>query len=71
MHTSQMVVDAEKFKAAVEPPKGNLATSDQNHLSTLIKKLLDSDDDEFFHLTCHIESNLKQKIEHGEFVDLE
>ena len=28
-------------------------------------------DDEFFHLTCHVEPNLKHKIEHGEFVDLE
>ena len=28
-------------------------------------------DDEFFHLTCHVDPNLKQKIERGEFVDLE
>ena len=28
-------------------------------------------DDEFFHLMCHVEPNLKQKIERGEFVDLE
>ena len=28
-------------------------------------------DEEFFHLTCHVEPNLKQKIERGEFVDLE
>ena len=31
---------------------------------------LDGDDD-FFHLTCHIEPNLRVKIERGEFVDLE
>ena len=28
-------------------------------------------DDKFFHLTCHVDSNLKQKIEKGEYVDLE
>ena len=28
-------------------------------------------DDEFFHLTCHVEPNLKVKIERGEFVELE
>ena len=28
-------------------------------------------DDDFFHLTCHIDSGLMQKIENGEFVDLE
>ena len=28
-------------------------------------------DDDFFHLTCHIDDSLKLKIEKGEFVDLE
>ena len=28
-------------------------------------------DNEFFHITCHIELGLKQKIERGEFVELE
>ena len=28
-------------------------------------------DDDFFHLTCHIDSNLKAKIEKGQFVDLD
>ena len=31
----------------------------------------DRDDDEFFHLTCHVDSTLKARIEKGEFVDLE
>ena len=29
------------------------------------------DDDEFFHLTCHVEPTLVAKIERGEFVELE
>ena len=28
-------------------------------------------DDEFFHLTCHVDPNMKEKIEWGEFIDLE
>ena len=28
-------------------------------------------DDDFFHLTCHIDIALKRKIENGEFVDLD
>ena len=27
--------------------------------------------DDFFHVACHIDSNLKAKIERGEFIDLE
>ena len=30
-----------------------------------------SEDDEFFHLTCHVDNGLKTKIERGEFVELE
>ena len=29
------------------------------------------EDDEFFHLTCHVDSTMKQKIERGEFIELE
>ena len=30
-----------------------------------------NDDDDFFHVACHIDQNLKDKIEKGEFIDLE
>ena len=29
------------------------------------------DDDEFFHVTCHIDQNTRNKIAHGEFIHLE
>ena len=29
------------------------------------------DNDQFFHLACHVDSTLKNKIEYGEFIDLE
>ena len=58
------IVDAENMKAMVEiPPKG---------MFDLIKpNPADNDnDDDFFHLACHVDSTLKAKIERGEFVDL-
>ena len=35
----------------------------------LLRKL--DDDDDFFHVSCHIDEGIKSKIEKGEFVDLE
>ena len=55
----QLILDAERFKASVQPPKGNYQVHNVE------------DDDEFFHLTCHLDGNLKTKIENGEFVDLD
>ena len=56
------IIEAEKFRARVEPPPGNFDILEiGNGVS----------DDDFFHLTCHIEPNLIHKIEKGEFVELE
>ena len=44
----------------------------RNNVENAIKdKPVGITDDEFFHLTCHVDPNIKQKIERGEFVDLE
>ena len=51
----EKIVRAEKFKANFEKPKGGCCV----------------DDDEFSHVTCHLNVNLKDKIARGEFVDLE
>ena len=41
-------------------------------LVSRIKNSMETDqDDDFFHVTCHIDQNLKAKIEKGEFVELE
>ena len=52
---SRAIINTEKFKAT---HKGE----SQDNVG---------EDDEFFHLTCHIDPGLKHKIEKGEFVDLE
>ena len=72
----QMVIDAEKYKASVAPPKGRSDNNpDVDHLISMIQtirsKYEDNEDDDFFHVTCHVDMNLKEKISKGEFVDLE
>ena len=71
-HAEKHIIDAEKFKASIAVPttgNGELLSSEQ------IKKLLElannTEDDEFYHITCHVESKLKQKIAKGEHVELE
>ena len=58
------IVQAEHFKAAVNAPPGTTQINISN-------KLTDLDiDDQFFHVTCHLEEGLKGKIERGEYVEL-
>ena len=65
----QIVVEAEQFKAAVEPPKGMLNSYDQllqmQDLSQVVKNLIENDDDKFFHLTCHNRYHFKAKNRKG------
>ena len=65
---SKHIIEAEQFKAAVNLPPGNLPQSIESNPN--FNEDLKEDDD-FFHLTCHVEPNLVSKIERGEFVELE
>ena len=76
-----MVVDAEKFRASVDPLKGkekvlvemgefSLPHIEVNSDSQGFKHE-EVDDDEYFHLMCHIDGSLKSKIEKGGFVELD
>ena len=60
----RIVVDAEQHKAAVHAPRGK-----EFNFERFLHNI--DDDDEFFHVTCHIDSGLRSKIARGEFVDLE
>ena len=62
----ELTQGADKYKAKLPPPTGELTTG---QLSNLLRSL--DDDDEFFHITCHIDKTLKQKIECGEYIYLE
>ena len=70
------ILDAEKFKAVVESPPGTSLTGSEI-AETLHRIKLNGNssagksDDDFLHLTCHVEQALVDKIERGEFIDLE
>ena len=57
---NKMLVEAEQNRALLEALRGN----ELNHYSNLV-------DDEFFHISCHVDQVLRQKIEAGQFVELE
>ena len=63
------IIEVEQHKASLQPPKGRLFDSFEFEHFMHEYKL--DDNDEFFHVTCHIDSNLKGKIAKGEFIDLE
>ena len=73
-----MIIEAEKFKASIQQPKGESTQIDNKKFSLplteseiMLARYHDRDDDDFFHITCHVDSNLRIKIERGEFVELE
>ena len=99
------ILEAEKFKAAIERPPGNIVhnvtqidkelanTNISDGVQDCFQPLINGNskfhslireqetgslpigtglsNDNFFHLTCHIDSNLKEKIERGDYVDLD
>ena len=73
----QMVLDAEKFRATVTAPKPGMDNTgvsqniDLAKLSEIVQRITDNDDDDYFHVTSHIDQTLKSKIEKGLFVELE
>ena len=77
--TDHAILEAEKFKASIAEPGTFLnqltAPSNGNDHQALNVTLPNIgagvSDDDFFHLTCHIEPSLIHKIEKGEYVELE
>ena len=74
-----VILGAGKFKAQILAPTGmelvqktpQIGEIIQNpFLRTPVYNNVETDDN-FFHVTCHIESSLCEKIEKGEYVDLE
>ena len=68
----QMILDAERFRATIDKPAGRFQDSlnrNVNHDNVVYPTC--TIDDEFFHITFHVDQSLKAKIEWGEYVDLE
>ena len=66
-----VILDAEQFRAQIQQPRGGCPNIIQTHVdANHFTRGLD-DDDQFFHVTCHIELSLKSKIERGDFIELD
>ena len=60
---SKLILEAEQHKASVQAPKG---IEGNEFFADNVKE-----DDEFFHITCHVDPVLIAAIQKGQFVDLE
>ena len=85
--SDELLIQAEQFKARVSAPKGNNFVTPFNLSGLRDKFITEDglapvdeeiqwlrnfdQDDEFFHITCHVDPNLKAKIVRGEYIDLE
>ena len=70
----QLILDAEKFKASVSaPPQGMVFNnnSDSQKLDQILDYIKQNQDEEFYHITSHVDAKLKQRIQKGEFIELE
>ena len=65
------LIEAEKYKAIIADPSdpGKVIDKDANFNAFQVGTGIS--DNNFFHLTCHVDSTLISKIEKGEFVELE
>ena len=71
----KIILEAKKFRANIAALKGTVSDASEFDFHTVteeikLRHLLDNDDD-FFHVTCHVDPQLKEKIEAGQFVELE
>ena len=64
----KVVLNAEKIRANLIAPRGMLPINIDSNIELL--RNLDNDDD-FFHVSCHVDPALKEKIERGDFIDLD
>ena len=66
--SSKIILDAEHFRAAVNPPAGMASVI--GLAGAMNEQMLDIDD-QFFHVTCHVDPGMHAKIKKGDFVNLE
>ena len=69
----ERIIEAEKYKAAIEIPKDKeIQISNIENSHDIPKpRAQNNDDDEFIHLTCHVEQNVVDKVETKQFVELD
>ena len=75
---NQLILDAERYKATLNNTPGMLLNSPHGELLLMdkigqnnVQGAVVREDDEFFYVTCHLDDMMRNKIEHGEYVELE
>ena len=66
-HAEKLIIDAEKFKATITTPHtGKDSLQEQELQANQLQKILNfidnTQDEEFYHITCHIDQNLSKKL---------
>ena len=69
--SDRAILEAERKKAELQTPQG-MSQNVMNNFKLLLKKVIaDNDDDDFFHITCHIEPQIIAKIQQGLYIELD
>ena len=68
LQAERLIIEAEQYPTHSEPPPAG----------NIVRNLIDrgpsgsqGDDDDFFHLVCNVDSALKERIQRGEYIELE
>ena len=66
---NRIILEAERFKASVSTLPGT--SNNSAHSNSSIPSYDGAEDDMFFHVTCHLDPMLRERISRGEFVELD
>ena len=69
--TTNLILNAERFRADISQPKGMGGDSNFFKGVRTVKEGEILEDDDFFHITCHVEQSITEKISKGEFIELD
>ena len=66
----ERIVEAEKYKAEIEIPKGT-ETSINHNVANKFQRIVSDEDDKFLHITCHVDQSVIDKVENKQFVTMD
>ena len=71
--SNDAIIGAEKFRAVINQPRGNIPYPITDKIDKMLaeKQMEEITDDDFFHTISHIDISLKEKIQLGEYIELE
>ena len=69
--TTNLILDTERFRADISQPKGMGGENNFFKGVCTVKEGEILEDDDFFHITCHVEQSITKKFSRGEFVELD